>query len=308
VAHAPASRQLEPPQHARIRLPRYTSSRRNVDLLHPVSDQAPADPFSWPQSGLSSDGWADVPSAFRAGSALPPPWAALFGPLQTGATDELMVIGQIGQSIDGRIATNGGRHEFINGSAGLAHLHRLRALVDAVVIGIGTALADDPLLTVRRVAGPNPARVVIDPGGRLPATARLLADNGVRRLVVTRTSARLDCRPGVERLALPAEDGCIEPGKILTALAEQGFRRLLIEGGADTLSRFLAAQCLDRLHVVVAPVILGSGRASCMLAAIATADHAIRPQVRSYTLGDEVLFDCDLSRQRRPLGYAKKSI
>ncbi|MFZ1884664.1 MAG: RibD family protein [Rhodoplanes sp.] len=274
-----------------------------------MSDQAPADPFSWRQSGvMSSDGWADVPSAFRAGTALPPPWAALFGPLQAGTADELMVVGQIGQSIDGRVATDGGRHEFINGSAGLAHLHRLRALVDAVVIGIGTALADDPLLTVRRVAGPNPARVVIDPRGRLPATARLLIDDGVRRLVVTKASAQPDWPPGVERLALPAEGGRIDPGIILTALAEQGFRRFLIEGGADTLSRFLAAQCLDRLHVVVAPVILGSGRASCTLAAIAHADQAIRPQVRSYPLGDEVLFDCDLSRQRRPLGYAKKSI
>lgn len=280
-----------------------------MDLLHPVSDQAPADPFSWRQSGvISSDGWADVPSAFRAGSTLPPPWAALFGPLQAGTTDELMVIGQIGQSIDGRVATVGGRHEFINGSAGLAHLHRLRALVDAVVIGIGTALADDPLLTVRRVTGPNPARVVIDPRGRLPATARLLVDDGARRLVVTESSARPDWPPGVERLVLPAEGGCIDPGNILAALAEQGFRRFLIEGGADTLSRFLAAQCLDRLHIVVAPVILGSGRASCTLAAIAHADDAIRPQVRSYPLGDEVLFDCDLSRQRRPLGYAKKSI
>lgn len=274
-----------------------------------MSDQAPADPVSWPQSGvISSDGWADVPSAFRAGATLPPPWAALFGPLRAGTADELVAVGQIGQSIDGRVATDRGRCEFINGSAGLAHLHRLRALVDAVVIGIGTALADDPLLTVRRVAGPNPARVVIDSRGRLPATARLLVDDGVRRLVVTETSARPVWPPGVERLALPAEGGRIDPGTILAALAEQGFRRFLIEGGADTLSRFLGAQCLDRLHVVVAPVILGSGRASCTLAAIAHADDAIRPQVRSYPLGDEVLFDCDLSRQRRTLGYAKKSI
>ncbi len=249
-----------------------------------------------------SDGWADVPDALRAGAILPPPWEALFGPLRAGQTDALMVIGQVGQSIDGRIATAGGRHEFINGAAGLAHLHRLRALVDAVVVGVGTALADDPLLTVRRVAGPSPARVVIDPRGRLPATARLLVDDGLRRLVVTGRNASPDWPHGVERLALPADGGGIDPAAILAALAGQGFRRVLIEGGADTLSRFLAARCLDRLHVVVAPLILGSGRASCMLAPLAHADHAIRPRVQSYPLGDEVLFDCDLSAQRRPVG------
>ena len=92
-----------------------------------------------------------------------------------------MVVGQFGQSIDGRIATVTGHSKYINGTAGLAHLHRLRALVDAVVVGIGTAVADDPQLTVRRVAGPSPARVVIDPSGRLPATARLLAEDGIRR-------------------------------------------------------------------------------------------------------------------------------
>ena len=77
---------------------------------------------------------------------------------------------------------------------------------------------------------------------------------------------------------------------------------MLIEGGAETLSRFLAAQCLDRLHIVVAPIILGSGRASCILSRIAHVDHAIRPHVRAVALGDEVLFDCDLTRHRRMVG------
>ena len=75
----------------------------------------------------------------------------------------MIVVGQIGQSLDGRIATPKGHSHYVNGDDGLAHLHRLRALVDAVVVGIGTVLADDPQLTVRRVSGPHPARVVIDP-------------------------------------------------------------------------------------------------------------------------------------------------
>ena len=123
-----------------------------------------------PGAGMR-DSWAAVPQLFRALQPLPAPWEERFGPLKTGATDDLVVVGQFGQSLDGRVATESGHSHYINGPAGLAHLHRLRALVDVVVVGVGTALADDPQLTVRHVAGPNPARVVIDPRGRMAALA-----------------------------------------------------------------------------------------------------------------------------------------
>jgi diaminohydroxyphosphoribosylaminopyrimidine deaminase/5-amino-6-(5-phosphoribosylamino)uracil reductase len=253
-------------------------------------------------------GWAHVPDMFRAtATALPPPWCDLFEPLRAGTVDDLVVVGQIGQSLDGRIATENGHSHYINGPEGLAHLHRLRSLVDAVVVGIGTALADDPQLTVRRVAGPHPARVVIDPRGRLPACARLLTDDGIRRLVVTTEGARSECPSSVEQIALPAEDGTIPPSAILAALAARGFRRILIEGGARTVSRFLAANCLDRLHVMVAPLILGSGPAGIALAPVARVEDGMRPPMRAHIIGDEVLWDCDLSGQRMAVGRAKTS-
>jgi riboflavin-specific deaminase-like protein len=227
--------------------------------------------------------------------------------MRVGRIDDFMVVGQIGQSLDGRVATESGHSHYINGPAGLAHLHRLRALVDAVVIGVGTALADDPQLTVRRVTGPQPARVVIDPAGRLPAGARLFAPDGTRRVVIAGAGVRPPLPSDIEILNLPKNEGIIEPAEILRALAAYGFRRLLIEGGANTVSRFLAAGCLDRLHVVVAPIILGSGRASFVLPPIARADQALRPQVRVHKLDDELLFDCDLSAQRVVVGRANKS-
>jgi riboflavin-specific deaminase-like protein len=245
---------------------------------------------------------------FRASAApLPAPWEDTFGPLRIAAVDELVVVGQIGQSLDGRIATASGHSHYINGPAGLDHLHRLRALMDAVVVGVGTALADDPQLTVRRVAGPQPARVVIDPNGRLPSTARLFARDGVRRLAVTGDDANPILSSGVEHVALPRTEGRIEPRIILGALAERGFRRILIEGGADTVSRFLAAGCLDRLHVGVAPIILGSGRSGLTLPPIERVDQALRTPARVHQLDGEVLFDCDLSAQRVPVGRAKTS-
>src|SRR5436305_600265 len=252
--------------------------------------------------------WFQVPSKFRnSWGALPEPWEARFGPLRRGAVDHLGVVEQIGQSIDGRIATVTGHSKYINGPAGLAHLHRLRALVDAVLVGIGTAVADNPQLTVRRVAGPSPARIVLDPRGRLPPHARVLTDDGVRRLVITAEGIRPRFGGGVEIVQVPACNGEIAPAAILAALAEQGFARILIEGGAHTVSRFIAAGCLDRLHVMVAPTMLGSGQAGITLKPIQTADQALRAPMRAHLIGEEVLLDCDLSAQRVAIGRAKKS-
>ena len=184
---------------------------------------------------------------------LPPHWDAIFGPLRGDAPDELFVVAQIGQSLDGRVATASGHSHYINGPAGLAHLHRLRAIVDAVVVGVGTALADDPQLTVRHVAGRDPARVVIDPGARLPAAAKMFARDGVRRLVMTAHDVKPQLPAGIEIVGLQAFQRRIAPEAILSALHERGLRRILIEGGAETVSRFLVANCLDRLHVVVVP-------------------------------------------------------
>jgi riboflavin-specific deaminase-like protein len=254
-------------------------------------------------NGGTSSAWAGVPDRFRGGhDALPAPWQAIFGPLRNGTRDGLVVVAQIGQSIDGRVASNGGRGEFINGAAGLDHLHRLRALVDAVVVGVGTAVADNPQLTVRRVSGPNPARVVIDPNGRLPPDARLLAVDGARRLVISGTDARASLPKDVDVLRLPLSDGQIDPAAIVGALARRGLRRILIEGGARTLSGFLAAGCLDRLHVMVAPMLLGDGQSSIHLPGVRRADNALRPPVHAHVIEDEVLFDVDLSAQRVAIG------
>jgi len=261
----------------------------------------------------SDPSWSPIASTFRAAQgSLPTPWEEIFGPLRRGTVDDLVLVGQCGQSIDARIATPTGHSHYINGEAGLAHLHRLRALVDAVVIGVGTALADDPQLTVRRVTGPNPARVIVDPNGRLIPTARVLAADGVRRLVVTAATTAIKLPADVEIVPLAADDGALAPAAIAAALAERGFRRILIEGGADTVSRFLAARCLDRLHIMVAPIILGGGRSSLTLPPIERVEQAVRAPMRAHVLdndvaGGDVLLDCDLSAQRVPIGRAKMS-
>jgi riboflavin-specific deaminase-like protein len=249
------------------------------------------------------DSWALVPELIRTEMIpLPLQWDDVFGPLRGDAADELFVVGQIGQSLDGRVATPSGHSRYINGAAGLAHLHRLRAIVDAVVVGVGTALADDPQLTVRHVAGRNPARVVIDPGGRLPTTAKMFARDGARRLVMTAQDAKPQLPAGIEIIGLETFHGRIAPEAILSALHERGLRRILIEGGAETVSRFLVANCLDRLHILVAPIIIGNGRPSFNLPPIDRVQEALRASMKIHQLDGDVLFDCDLSAQRRAIG------
>jgi diaminohydroxyphosphoribosylaminopyrimidine deaminase / 5-amino-6-(5-phosphoribosylamino)uracil reductase len=223
----------------------------------------------------------------------------VFAPFETGTSERPFVVGQLGQSLDGRIATVTGDSKYINGEAALDHLHAIRAHVDAVVVGIGTVLADDPLLTVRRCPGRNPARVIIDPRGRLPAQAQCVACADARRIVIRRTGRLGEPPEGVEGLEVGSRDPQIPlaPAEIVAALGRAGFRRILIEGGARTVSDFIAAGCLDRLHVLVAPVLIGSGKPGLSLPIVETLGEASRPLTRAYPLsGGDVLFDCDLRR------------
>jgi diaminohydroxyphosphoribosylaminopyrimidine deaminase/5-amino-6-(5-phosphoribosylamino)uracil reductase len=226
------------------------------------------------------------------------PLKAVFDPIRISTVDSMMVVGQLGQTIDGRIATITGQSRYVNGHPGLVHLHQLRALVDAVVVGIGTVLADDPQLNVRLVEGKHPARVVIDPKGRLDPNARIWVADGAKRLWIVSDGLNFEPPKGVKIISLPMVDGHIEPAMILKSLSLEGLNRILIEGGAETISRFLQANCLDRLHIIVAPIVMGSGRASFNLKAIEHMDQASRLKVQTHLIDSEVLFDCDFSSSR----------
>lgn len=194
-----------------------------------------------------------------------------------------MIIGHLGQSIDGHIATTTGDSYYVTGPENLDHLHRMRALADAVIVGAGTVITDDPKLTVRRVDGPNPVRVLLDPGGVVDPSATVFCDEAAETLWLTRET--LPCGDA------PADFACAA----VAHLRQRGLDSLFVEGGGRTVSLFLAAGLLDRLQITVAPVIVGDGVPGLSWPAVPRMADALRPPCRTVAMGQDVLFEFDLS-------------
>lgn len=226
----------------------------------------------------------------------------IFAPLAGLTRSDVMIIGQLGQSLDGRIATVTGDSHYINGLQARVHLHRLRAWADAVVVGVGTILSDDPKLTVRHVMGSSPARVIIDPQGKSPIDCKCLRDDGVRRIILraSTTPEYIEKVNEAEVIVVPSESSRISPSTILQALIKRGFKRILVEGGSNTLSHFLAERTLDRLHILAAPILIGSGLPGLDLPVVQSLDQALRPRVRAFGFEDgDILFDCAFNQPTR---------
>jgi riboflavin-specific deaminase-like protein len=211
------------------------------------------------------------------------------------------VIGRLAQTLDGRIATVSGSSQWIGGRGDILHTHRLRALCDAVLVGAGTVRQDDPRLTTREVAGPDPVRVVLDTERRLTTDYQLFRRPGPPTLLVTAEGVAGPAHHGeAEVLRVPrAADG---PGlsipAILRGLAARGLRRIFVEGGGVTVSRFLGAGCLDRLHLTVAPILLGSGIPAFSLPPVARIAEGLRFDWTVHPIPPDVLFDVALHRAR----------
>ena len=208
---------------------------------------------------------------------------------------ERFVVAHLGQSLDGRIAAANGASHWLTGPEDLAHNHRMRALFDAVVVGAGTVEKDDPQLTVRAVPGSNPVRVVLDPRRRLAARPpdlhrRRRADPPGMRRGAAAAAGLGSARP--RSSARASEGGPSGPRAVLDRLAARGLRRVFVEGGGITVSRFLAAGCLSRLQIAIAPLIIGSGRPSITLPEISRLSAGLRPPTRWLSLGRDLLVEC----------------
>jgi diaminohydroxyphosphoribosylaminopyrimidine deaminase / 5-amino-6-(5-phosphoribosylamino)uracil reductase len=207
------------------------------------------------------------------------------------------VVLKLATSLDGRVATASGESKWISGEASRELVHRGRAQTDAVAIGIGTALADDPLLTARGPEVPRqPARVVFDSGARLPLDGKLVATIAEAPLIVVAdATAPLQRLTALERAGAEVvlANGRYRAQRLRSALAELGRREmtsLLLEGGPALAGAFADAGEIDELRLFIAPLLIGAGRSAVEgegVAAIAEAAKALA--VEAETVGDDVL-------------------
>lgn len=174
-----------------------------------------------------------------------------------------LVVLKAAVTLDGRIATRTGDSKWITGEDARREAHRLRDRADAVMVGIGTVLADDPRLDVRMVEGRDPIRVVLDTHLRTPPEARLIAHASTRPTWLVHgpdaPPARRDAlaRDGVELIEAPLEEGALDLGWVLTELGRRDVMRLLVEGGGRVHGALLDRGLADRAEIFVAPLVLG---------------------------------------------------
>jgi GTP cyclohydrolase II len=236
----------------------------------------------------------------RAGEGLEAQLLDRYGSLV--AAGPTITIAQLAQSVDGFIASRTGDANYVSGAEDREHLHRLRALVDAVVVGAQTVTADDPQLTTRTVPGPSPVRVIIDPHGRVPPNSRVLNDGRVETLwcVATGSEAPRKLAAHVELVTLKLEAGRFPPQALLDMLRARGLGRVLIEGGGRTVSDFLAAGVLNRLYLTTAPILVGDGIPGVRFAGADLLADAITASVQRFSLGADICTVFDFAAAPEP--------
>jgi riboflavin-specific deaminase-like protein len=249
-------------------------------------------------TGPDPQTWRRLLSRAPADAALSP----LYGPLLTSPRESgrRFVLGRIAQSLDSRIATTTGASRWISGPEDITHTHRLRALFDVVLVGAGTVRADDPRLTTRAVEGPSPVRVVLDPNRRLDARYQVFRDGPPTLLACAEDASGPDTLGRASVLRLPRAGSGLCMQTLLAALAARGLHRVFVEGGGITVSRFLAAGLLDRLHVTIAPLLLGDGVPAFVLPAAPALADAPRYAWTVHQLGPDVLLDIPLPTTAPP--------
>jgi riboflavin-specific deaminase-like protein len=249
---------------------------------------------------------ADAVITWRPGSGWESHWSELdprsplmdlYLPICSGTSARPVTVGHLGQSLDGFIATHAGESRWVTGQENLLHMHRLRALTDAVVVGAATVALDDPQLTTRLVPGPNPLRVVLDPSRRLGEQYRVFNDPSAETLYVC-AKAMLEAGPARLGLAtVVGVDGSadgLDAHAVMRLLRERDCARIFVEGGGVTVSMFLEANLLDRLHVAIAPLLIGDGRPAIRVRPPAALGDCVRPRYRVFRMGGDVMFDCEL--------------
>jgi len=199
-------------------------------------------------------------------------------------------IGQIGQSLDAKIALNNGNSHYINQKESITYLHCLRSISDGVLVGVNTIIKDNPLLTTRKIKGQNPTRLIIDPSLKLTNKYKIFKDKNTN--IVFTTSNKTKNLNNTRIVKLPKKDFTLS---IYKFLKKSSLKYILIEGGPTTLSHFIEQNLINYMQFIISPTLIGSGINSVKLKPITNLKKAIRRKSNFAKLGKEIVATLDFN-------------
>lgn len=201
-----------------------------------------------------------------------------------------LVIAQIGQSIDGRIALNNGNSHYINNPKSIIYLHCLRSISDAIIVGSNTIKKDDPLLTTRKIRGTNPKRIIIDGSLSLNNKYKIFND-GNENIIFTKSNKNI--RLNNSTIIRLKEKNFTK--NLITQIKKLKYKNILVEGGSKTISELINNKYIDILQFMIAPILIGSGINSLNLKEISNLNKAIRPKHNFNELENEIIVNLFLN-------------
>ena len=201
-----------------------------------------------------------------------------------------LVIAQIGQSIDGRIALNNGNSHYINNPKSIIYLHCLRSISDAIIVGSNTIKKDDPLLTTRKIKGTNPKRIIIDGSLSLNNKYKIFND-GNENIIFTKSNKNI--RLNNSTIIRLKEKNFTK--NLITQVKKLKYKNILVEGGSKTISELINNNYIDILQFMIAPILIGSGINSLNLKEISNLNKAIRPKHNFNELENEIIVNLFLN-------------
>ena len=201
-----------------------------------------------------------------------------------------LVIAQIGQSIDGRIALNNGNSHYINNPKSIIYLHCLRSISDAIIVGSNTIKKDDPLLTTRKIKGTNPKRIIIDGSLSLNNKYKIFND-GNENIIFTKSNKNI--RFNNSTIIRLKEKNFTK--NLISQIKKLKYKNILVEGGSKTISELINNKYIDILQFMIAPILIGSGINSLNLKEISNLNKAIRPKHNFNGLENEIIVNLFLN-------------
>jgi len=195
-----------------------------------------------------------------------------------------LVIAQMGQSIDGRIALNNGNSHYINNPKSIIYLHCLRSISDAIIVGSNTIKKDNPLLTTRKIKGTNPKRIIIDGSLSLNNKYKIFND-GNENIIFTKSNKKI--RLNNSTIIRLKEKNFTK--NLITQIKKLKYKNILVEGGSKTISELINNKYIDILQFMIAPILIGSGINSLNLKEISNLNKAIRPKHNFNELENEII-------------------